>query len=52
LIGVISILYQPVGDGYMKTMGSFDLAFTPGQWQEAVNFDTSMPSLIYSMKSP
>jgi len=52
LIGVISILYQQVGSGYMKTMGSFDLAFTPGQWQEAVNFDTSMPSLIYSMKSP
>lgn len=52
LVGIISILYQQVGDGYMKTMGSFDLAFTAKQWQEAVNFDTSMPGLIYSMKSP
>lgn len=52
LVGVISIIYQQVGDGYMKTMGSFDLAFTDKQWQEAANFDTSMPGLIYSMKSP
>ena len=35
LVGVVSILYQQMDKGYMKVMGSFGLAFTEKQWQEA-----------------
>lgn len=50
LVGVISILYQQVGDGYMKTMGSFDLAFTDAQWEEATSLDVTLQGLASLQK--
>lgn len=35
LVAVVSVLYQQEDGGYMKLMGSFPLAFTDKQWQEA-----------------
>jgi hypothetical protein len=35
LVGVVSVMYQQMDNGYMKVMGSFALAFTDEQWQEA-----------------
>lgn len=46
LVGVISVLYQQVGDGYMKVMGSFGLAFTPEQWREALSWDETLAELM------
>jgi hypothetical protein len=36
LVAVVSVLYQQEDGGYMKLMGSFPLAFTDKQWQEAI----------------
>jgi len=47
LVGVVSILYQQVGRGYMKAMGSFDLAFTEKQWQEALSIDVTLHGLTH-----
>jgi hypothetical protein len=46
LVGVISVLYQQVSDGYMKVMGSFGLAFTPEQWNEALSWDETLAALM------
>jgi len=35
VVGVISVLYQQVDNGYMKVMGSYGLAFTDKQWRAA-----------------
>lgn len=35
LIAVTSIIYQQADNGYIKFMGSFDLAFTAREWREA-----------------
>lgn len=35
LVAVVSMMFQQVGNGYMKLMGSFPLAFTDEQWHEA-----------------
>jgi S1-C subfamily serine protease len=34
LVGVISLIYQSSGNGYLKFMGMFPMRFTSKQWAE------------------
>lgn len=36
LVGVISLMNQQTGEGYMKMMASYSLAFTAQQWAQAL----------------